>query len=314
MLTNDGAISLNKPIGGADRLPRIEPVGVLARTLAPIPPPGLVLLAIVSIQLGAAFAIQLFPALGATGTAFLRIALSAALLLLIARPKLDRTLRANVHWVLLYGGMLGGMNLCFYESIARIPLGIAVTIEFLGPLGVAIFTSRRLRDVLWALLALAGVAILTPEIGNDLDPVGILYAVVAGTCWGAFVLLSGRIGRTFEGSSGLAMGMTVAAFILLPFGFTSVETAVVEPWLLISIIAVALLSTAIPFTLEFEALKRMPPRTYGILITLEPAVAVSVGAILLGQPFDASTLLAMALVTIAALGVTIFDRNGPTAN
>jgi inner membrane transporter RhtA len=285
--------------------------GLARRALSAVPPPGLVLLSILSIQLGAGLAVQLFPALGPAGTALLRVGLSALLLLALARPPVLAALRAHGALLLGYGTVFGGMNLCFYEAIARIPLGIAVTIEFLGPLAVAVATSRRALDLCWAALALTGVALLSPEIGGGLDPAGLGFAAVAGCGWGTFVLLSKRVGSRLPGASGLAIGMAVAALFLLPFGIAGTGAVLDEPALLLPLGAVALLSTALPFSFEYEALKRLSARTYGILIALEPAVAVMVGTALLGEVLTGRGLLAVGCVIVAAIGVTLLDRDRP---
>ncbi|MEM7223570.1 MAG: EamA family transporter [Pseudomonadota bacterium] len=294
--------------GGSRRPKKSGLLRALPRIFGATPPPVLVLLAILSIQLGAALAIDLFATFGPVGTAFLRIAISAVLLAALARPKLDGTLRKNLGLIVCYGIVLATMNACFYMSIARIPLGVAVTIEFLGPLGVAVAASRRPRDLLWVGLALAGVAILSPKIGGDLDPLGVLYAAIAGCMWALFVLISVRVGKTFEGGSGLALGMVVATLVLLPVSWASAGTLLTHPSLIIIVCAVALLSTTVPLALEFEALKRMPPRVYGVLITLEPAIATLVGAILLGDGLGWRSLLAVACVVLASIGATLFEK------
>lgn len=280
----------------------------LSAALGVIPPHGQMLLAIVSIQVGSAIATKLFAALTPEGTVFLRVGFSALLLLLAWRPGLRAVSSRNATLLLLYGATIAVMNLCFYQAIARIPLGIAVTIEFLGPLAVAVATSRRLQDYLWIALALTGVALLMPDLGQRLDPVGLLYAALAGVGWGGFVLISIRVGRSFEKGDGLALGMAVAALVLLPFGPPPVEVLLAEPLLLAAALGVAILSTTIPFTLEFEALKRLPPRVYGVLITLEPAIAVMVGALLLGELPGLWGGLAVALVTAAAIGMTLSNQ------
>jgi inner membrane transporter RhtA len=282
--------------------------GALARLADAVPPPGLLLVSIVSIQLGAAVAVNLFPVLGPVGTAFLRLAFSAVLLLAATRNTIAWSARRHVGELLLYGTILGVMNLSFYGAIARIPLGIAVAIEFVGPLGLAVATSRRGRDFAWIGLAALGIVLLTPEIGGALDPLGVALAGAAGLCWAAFTVMSQRVGRALPGNSGLAIGMAVAALVVLP-----VEVAVgglggLNPGLLVAALAVAIFSTALPLTLEFEALKRMTARMYGILVTLEPVVATLVGALLLGQAIGVQGILAVACVTVAALGVTISDR------
>jgi inner membrane transporter RhtA len=273
-----------------------------------VPPPALLLVSIVSIQLGAAVAVDLFPVLGPVATAFLRLAFSAVLLVAATRHTMAWGVRRHAGELLLYGTILAVMNLTFYAAIARIPLGIAVAIEFVGPLGLAAATSRRGRDFAWIGLAVLGIVLLTPEIGGALDPLGVALAGVAGLCWAGFTVMSKRIGRALPGSSGLAIGMAVAALVVLPVEVVVGGLGNLDLGLLVGALAVAILSTALPLTLEFEALKRMTARTYGILVTLEPVVASMVGALLLGQALGVQGLLAVACVTAAALGVTINDR------
>jgi inner membrane transporter RhtA len=276
-----------------------------------VPPPALLLVSIVSIQLGAAVAVNLFPVLGPVGTAFLRLAFSAVLLIAATRHTIARSARRHAGALLLYGTILGVMNLSFYGAIARIPLGIAVAIEFVGPLGLAAATSRRGRDFAWIGLAVLGIALLTPEIGSTLDPLGVALAGVTGLCWAGFTVMTQRIGRALPGNSGLAIGMAVAALVVLPVELAVGGLGGLDVGLLVAVLAVAILSTALPLSLEFEALKRMTARTYGILVTLEPAVAALVGALLLGQAMGLQGLLAVACVSAAALGVTISDRRDP---
>lgn len=282
--------------------------GTISRAASAVPPPGLLLFSIVSIQLGAAVAVELFPVFGPIGTAFLRLAFSAVLLVAIARHTITWSARQYAGALLLYGAILAVMNLSFYAAIARIPLGIAVTIEFIGPLGLAVATSRRGRDFGWIGLAVLGILLLTPEIGGALDPLGVALAGIAGLCWASFIVMSRSLGRALPGSSGLAIGMAVAALIVLPVEVAAGGLGSFELSLLVGAMAVAILSTAVPLLLEFEALKRMTSRSYGILVSLEPAVAAVVGAILLGQAIGMQGLLAVALVTSAAIGVTISDR------
>jgi inner membrane transporter RhtA len=268
----------------------------------------LLLISIVSIQLGAAVAINLFPALGPVATVFLRLTFSAVLLIAATRQTIAWSARSHAGALLLYGTILALMNLSFYGAIARIPLGIAVAIEFVGPLGLAAATSRRGRDFAWIGLAALGILLLTPEIGSALDPLGVALAGAAGLCWAGFTVMSQRIGRALPGNSGLAIGMTVAALIVIPVEVVAGGLGNLDPTLLAAALAVAVLSTALPLSLEFEALKRMTARTYGILVTLEPVVAALVGALLLGQALGLPGVLAVACVTAAALGVTISDR------
>ena len=282
--------------------------GALARAASAVPPPALLLVSIVSIQLGAAVAVNLFPVLGPVATAFLRLAFSSLLLLAATRRSIAWSARSHAGELLLYGAILAVMNLSFYGAIARIPLGIAVAIEFVGPLGLAVVTSRRGRDFAWIGLAALGILLLTPEIGGALDSLGVALAGVAGLCWAAFTVMSQRIGRALPGHSGLAIGMAVAALVVLPVEVAVGGLSGLDPGLLVAALGVAIFSTALPLSLEFEALKRMRARTYGILVTLEPVVAAIVGALLLGQAIGVQGILAVACVTVAALGVTISDR------
>jgi inner membrane transporter RhtA len=286
--------------------------GPFARAVAVVPPPGLLLVSIVSIQLGAAVAVHLFESLGPIGTAFLRLAFSAVLLLVAARHRIGPDVRRHVGMLLLFGCVIGAMNMCFYGAIARIPLGIAVAIEFVGPLGLAALTSRRLVDFVWIGLAVLGLALLTPSIGTDLDPVGVGLALAAGAGWASFVLISPRVAGAV-GSAGLAVAMLVAALFTVPFEIAAGGLGHLDPALLAGALAVGVLSTALPLSLEFEALTRMSARAYGIIVTLEPVLAGLVGAVVLGQALPPTGLLAIASVTVAAIGVTLSDRRAQPA-
>jgi inner membrane transporter RhtA len=284
--------------------------GLIARAAAAAPPPALLLVSIVSIQLGAAVAIPLIEVLGPIPTTFLRVTFSAMLLLVAARRHLGPVACRHVGLVLLLGCAIGAMNMCFYGAIARIPLGIAVAIEFVGPLGVAAITSRRAREFAWIGLAVAGLVLLTPDIGDDLDPLGVGLALAAGVGWATFVLLSPRVARGV-GGAGLALAMAVASLFTLPFALVAGGLERLDPALLGGALAVAILSTALPLSLEFEALRRMTARAYGVVVTLEPVVAALVGAIVLGQALPPSAIAAIACVTVAAAGVTLTDRRPP---
>lgn len=278
--------------------------------MAAAPPPGLLLVSIVSIQLGAAVAIQVIGVLGPIATTFLRLAFSAVLLLVVARHQIGPGARRHVGLLLLFGCAIGAMNMCFYGAIARIPLGVAVAIEFIGPLGVAAATSRRPLDLVWIGLAVAGLVLMTPAIGTDLDPLGVVLALAAGAGWATFVLLSPRVaGRV--GSAGLALAMIVAASFTLPFAVAAGGLERLDVRLLIGMLGVAVLSTALPLTLEFEALRRMTARAYGVIVTLEPIAAALVGAVVLSQALPPGAIVAIACVTVAAIGVTLSDRRGP---
>jgi inner membrane transporter RhtA len=268
-----------------------------------------VLLGILSVQLGSALAKGLFDAVGSFGTVTLRLFFAAVVLLLVWRPPLRMTGRA---WgsVIVYGAVLALMNLLFYLSLARIPLGIAVSIELLGPLAVALAGSRRWLDAGWALLATAGVVLLM-EGGEDLDPLGVLFAAGAGACWGLYILASAALGRHTTEGNGLALGMAVAAIVAAPAGLAEGGAALVHPGVLVVGLGVALLSSVIPYTFDLEALRRMPPRLFGILMSLEPAAAALVGLILLGESLSPAQWAAVLCVVGASAGASLGARSVP---
>ncbi|QRN98217.1 DMT family transporter [Archangium violaceum] len=279
-------------------------------TLPPIPA---VLLSMVSIQGGAALAKGLFPALGATVTAGLRLTLAALVLLAVFRPPLARLSRAQWAAVIPYGVALGAMNLTFYLAIARIPLGLGVTLEFVGPLVLAVAGSRRLLDFLWVVVAAAGIVLLTPWSGTPgaLDMTGVLLALFAGACWAAYILLGGRLSRLLPEGQGVAVGMVFATFTVLPFVLTSVGEARFTPALLLAGLGVAILSSALPYTLEMIALRALPSRTFGILMSLEPAVGTLMGLVFLGERLTLLQWLAVGLVSAASAGSTLTARRVP---
>jgi inner membrane transporter RhtA len=279
----------------------------VARAVATVPPPALVLVSIISIQLGAAVAVNLFETLGPIATTFLRVAFSALLLLVVRRGRIDPRARRHVGLLVLFGCVIAATNLAFYGAIARIPLGVTVAIEFIGPLGLAALTSRRPRELVWVGLAGIGLLLLTPDVGGELDPLGVGLALVAGAGWASFVLISPRVARDV-GDAGLALAMVVASLFTLPFALIAGGLERLDPVLLAGALVVAVLSTALPLSLEFEALKRMTARAYGVMVTLEPVVAVLVGAFILSQALPPNALIAIACVTVAAVGVTLTDR------
>ena len=287
---------------GRGPFPRWNAVALAGRALGAIPPPAQVLLGIVSVQLGAAIAKALFGAIGSTGTVALRLIFAALVLLALWRPTLRMPRRA---WLVVsaYGAVLGVMNLCFYLALDRAPLGIVVTIEFLGPLAVALAGSRHLLDALWALLAAAGVVLLA-EARGGIQLSGLLLALAAGACWAGYILLSAALGRHTSQGSGLALGMTIAAAVAVPVGIADSGTALLDPWILCLGLAVALLSSVIPYSLELEALRHIPPRVFGVLMSLEPAVAALVGLLILGELLHPLQWLAVLCVVTASAGAT----------
>ncbi|NUT94439.1 MAG: EamA family transporter [Saccharothrix sp.] len=278
------------------------PFAAAARAFGAIPPPALVLLGVVSVQVGAAVAKQLFTLTGAAGTVTLRLVFAAVVLALVWRPsfRMDgRTLLV----VAGLGAVLGVMNLTFYQAIERIPLGAAVTIEFLGPLAVAVLGSRRWLDGLWALLAATGVVLLT-GVDGGLNLVGVLFALAAGGCWAGYILLTASLGSRTSDGKGLALAMVFGALVALPFGVAEAGAALLDPVVLVAGAAVALLSSVVPYSLELEALRRIPPRVFGILMSLEPAVAAVAGLIVLQENLRPAQWVAVVCVVLASVGAT----------
>jgi inner membrane transporter RhtA len=259
---------------------------------------GLVLAAAGSLQVGAAFAVTLFDDLGPAGAAFLRLAFAAVVLWAIWRPRLAGDLRLAA----AFGVALGLMNWSIYEAMDRIPLGVAVTIEFAGPLLVAVLGSRRPLDGVWIVLAAAGIVLLADPGGGTSDAVGVAFALAAAACWMAYIHLSKRTGAAFPGGSGLAIAMAVGALVVLPAGVIQAGGALAEPDLLGSALVVALASSVLPYSLELEALRRLPAAVFGVLMSLEPAVAVIAGFVVLDQDLGARELLAIAMVVVASAG------------
>ncbi len=265
-------------------------------------PIALVAGAIVSVQCGAALAFDLFDEIGPAGTVFLRVALAAVVLALLWRPAFRGRSREGVRNVLLFGVALAGMNLSFYEGLERVPLGIAVTLEFVGPLGVALVGSRHARDLLWVALAAGGILLLSPGLGDDLDPLGAGLCLLAGAFWAAYIVLAERVGRQFEGGDGLALAMVAGAVLLVPVGIAEGGANLIEPEILAVGLLLALLSSAIPYSFELEALRHLPRGTFGVLMSMEPAVAAVVGFIALNQDLAATELAAVAMVVAASAG------------
>ena len=267
-----------------------------------IPPTVLVLAGVASVQFGAALAKSLFDEVGPGGMVFLRVLFAALILVAIWRPAVGG--RPHAHWrlVAVFGLCLGAMNLAFYESIERIPLGIAVTLEFVGPLGVAIAGSRRPLDLAWVGLAAAGILLLSDVGSADLDGLGVALALVAGALWAAYILLSARVGQVFPDGSGLALAMVVAAVALVPVGVADAGSDLLVSGVLAAAVGVAILSSAIPYSLEMEALRRMPAGVFGVLMSTEPAVAALAGFILLDEGLATRELVAILLVVAASAG------------
>lgn len=274
-----------------------------------LPPVPAVLLSIISVQCGAAIAKTLFPAIGAAGTASLRIGISALILLLAYRPNLKQITPNQWKIVVPYGLTLGAMNLIFYLAIERIPIGLAVTLEFIGPLLLAIIGSKRLIDYCWVLLAGLGIVLIAPWSNDRVDLLGVFFALLAGALWAAYIILGGKVSKIMHDGQAVATGMLFAAILILPFGFYENGLANLTPKFLGMGAALALLSSAIPFTLEMKALGQLPPRTFSILMSLEPAAAAVCAFIFLQENLNFYEILAVVCVVIASAGSTLTAKD-----
>jgi inner membrane transporter RhtA len=260
----------------------------------------MVLGAIVSVQSGAALATQIFDDVGPAGAVFLRTVFAAAILLAVSRPGLGLVRQVGVVQVGLFALTFLGMNTCFYEAIDRIPLGAAVTLEFVGPLAVAIAGSRRRLDLLWTFLAAAGIVLLSDGLGAF--SLGALLALAAGGFWGVYILLSSRVGAAHPGLGALAVAIAASAVLAAPLGVAEGGTSLLAPASLAIGLAVGVGSSVIPYSLELEALRRLPKATFGVMMSLEPAVAALIGLIALSQALDPLEILAIACVVGASAG------------
>ncbi len=275
-----------------------------AGPLAGAPSGVLVVGAIASVQFGSSLAATLFSQLSPGGTVFLRLASAAIILLALWRPRLRGRTRSELLLAGGFGLVLVGMNLSFYAALDRIPLGIAVAIEFVGPLTVAVAGSRRLLDLLWVVLAATGIVALTHGTGHGVDALGVFLALIAGCFWGTYIVLNARLGRAFEGSTGLTFAICVAAVVALPIGISEAGSQLLNPGLLALGAAVGILSSVIPYSFEVEALRRISPPVFGVLMSLEPGVAALAGFLVLGQALGARALLGIALVVVASVGAS----------
>ena len=275
-----------------------------ADALRRVPSAGLVVTGIASVQFGAALAITVFDRAGASGVVLLRLVFASLILLALWRPHLRHQTRRQLRLAVVFGVVLGVMNLAFYAAISRIPLGIGVALEFLGPLAVGIAGSRRRLDLAWVALAAGGVLALSRGDTHALNLVGVLLALLAAAAWAAYILVNARMGAMFNDGSGLAVAMCVAAVIALPLGIPAGGRQLLSPHVLLIGAAVGVLSSAIPYTLEMEALRRIAPSVFGVLMSLEPAVAALAGFLILGQGLSLRELAGIALVILASAGAS----------
>ncbi|AMB86087.1 transporter [Pseudomonas agarici] len=281
----------------------------LATALFPV---GLLLIAMASIQSGASLAKSMFPLVGAQGTTTLRLIFASVIMLLILRPWRATFTARPLRTVIIYGIALGGMNLLFYMALRSVPLGIAVALEFTGPLVVAILASHRAIDYLWIGLAIGGLLLLIPT-GNtsaSIDLVGTLYALGAGACWALYILFGQKAGAD-NGIQTAAWGVMIAAFVVAPFGIVHAGAALLTPSLIPVALGVAVLSTALPYSLEMVAMTRIPARTFGTLMSIEPAFGALSGLLFLSEYLSLAQWLAIACIICACFGATLTMRNEP---
>ncbi len=279
----------------------------LGATLFPV---GLLLIAMASIQSGASLAKSMFPVVGAQGTTTLRLIFASVIMLLLLRPWRAKLTAKSLRTVLVYGVALGGMNLLFYMSLRSVPLGIAVALEFTGPLAVAIYASRRAVDFLWIGLAIIGLLLLVPigETSASIDLVGAAYALGAGVCWALYILFGQKAGAD-NGIQTAALGVMIAAVVVAPVGIVHAGAALLTPALIPVALCVAILSTALPYTLEMVALTRLPARTFGTLMSIEPAFGALSGLLFLHEYLSLAQWLAIACIILASVGATMTMRS-----
>jgi inner membrane transporter RhtA len=265
----------------------------------------LVLAAATSVQAGASVAKSLFATLGPPGVVWLRLLFGSVALWVAARPQLRSRPWRELRLLVALGIVLVSMNITFYESIDRIPLGIAVTIEFLGPLAVATITSRRKLDLLWIALAGIGVALLAGGTGSHVQTLGLVLAALAGLCWALYITLSVPVGRLFPGASGLAPAMLLGALLITPWGIVSAGSGLRDPQVIGAAAGVGLLSSALPWSLELEALRRLPTNVFGVVLALEPVIAALMGSLFLHEHLGGRSWLAIGLVVTASAGAAL---------
>ena len=279
----------------------------LATALFPI---GLLLIAMASVQSGASLAKSMFPVIGAQGTTALRLIFASVIMLLLLRPWRAKLTAKSLRTVIVYGMALGGMNFLFYMSLRSVPLGIAVALEFTGPLAVAIYASRRAVDFVWIALALIGLLLLIPmdEASHGIDPLGDAYALGAGICWALYILFGQKAGND-NGVQTAALGVMIAALFVAPIGIIHAGTALLTPALIPVALGVAILSTALPYTLEMVALTRLPARTFSTLMSIEPAFGALSGLLFLQEHLSLAQWLAITCIILASAGATLTMHN-----
>jgi inner membrane transporter RhtA len=271
-----------------------------------LPPTSLVLLSIVSMQLGAAFAKSLFPQVGPAGMVFMRVGFAAISLFALCRPTWTPQIQQRFGLLVSFAVVLSLMNLSFYAAIDRIPIGVAATLEFVGPLGLAALKSQRWLDRLWVVLAAIGVLLLAPIHQAALDGWGVLFALTAALFWALYIVLSAQVGKVVSGVEGLCWAMVIGGTLLAPVGILSAGSALLQPKLLAIGFVVAMLSSMLPYSLEMIALKTLPVNVFGVLKSLEPMSAAVAGLLVLRETLTVQSMLAIVLVSLAAAGTSRF--------
>ncbi|MVZ64438.1 EamA family transporter [Sphingobacterium sp. DK4209] len=266
------------------------------------------LASMICVQGGASLAKRLFPTLGAIGTSTLRIGLSAIILFLINRPNLFSFTKKQWLYCFIYGLGIAAMNLIFYLAIQKIPLGLGVTIEFVGPLFLALVLSRKLLDILWAMLACAGILLIVPWGSGTIDTLGLFLAFLAGAFWALYIVMGGKVSKVMDSKDAVSTGMLIAAAFIIPFAIWDGQLTKITPLLFAQGLGVAILSSALPFSLDMVALKRLPAKTFSILTSLQPAFAALSGLIFLQERLTGFQWLSIACVVMASIGTTVFSR------
>lgn len=279
---------------------------------SPIVNTAMIVGAIISVQVGAAIAATMFDEVGAAGMVFLRLGFASIILCALGRPKLRGRTRRDWKLTAVFGVLMAVMNLTFYAAVDRLPLGLAVTLELLGPLGLAVAMSRRAREFAWTALAIVGVVLLG-EGGDHIDALGVVFVLIAAVGWAGYILLSAETGRRSDGIDGLALAITAGAVVAAPVGIVDGGAALLRPSILLAAVGVALMSSVINFVLELAALRQVSPRAFGVLMSLSPVVAVIAGFVVLGQRLTLLQIVAVACVIVAS-AATVWGTRSATVN
>lgn len=279
---------------------------------SPVVNTAMVVGAIISVQVGAAIAATMFDEVGAAGMVFLRLGFASIILCALGRPKLRGRSRRDWQLTAVFGVLMAVMNLTFYAAVDRLPLGLAVTLELLGPLGLAVAMSRRAREFAWTALAIVGVVLLG-EGGDHIDALGVVFVLIAAIGWAGYILLSAETGRRSDGIDGLALAITAGAVVAAPVGIVDGGAALLRPGILLAAVGVALMSSVINFVLELAALRQVSPRAFGVLMSLSPVVAVIAGFVVLGQRLTLLQIVAVACVIVAS-AATVWGTRSATVS